>query len=501
METFFNPSSVAVIGASNSPFNLGATICRGLRKYLPFEGPVYAVNRKGEDVHGCAGYASVTDIPLPVDLAVVITPAKVVADFLRQCGAKGIKHVVIESSGFAEGGAEGVAMQRELDEIARQYGMRLLGPNCLGIMNTDNKFCCFYGIHEDNFHTFATGSGSVSYIVQSGGIVVTLLESFAGDVVKAGKIVSIGNKCDIDEADVIEYFERDEKTQVIGMYLENVQNGRKFLDAARLVTKPMIVFKTGRTDEGVRAAQSHTAGMANNDLIFDGFCAQAGVIRANSISELHSLPRIFTHMPPLKGKRIAVFTNSGAFGGITADLLIQAGLEMARLSPETQSRLAKTGQMFNVRNPIDLGPALSMETFLEIFDILLSSEEVDGLLPVPSLWHPMVIEAIMALVKKMPRLRKARRRLHTQCGGDDHRPPDKIPGAALRVAGRGRAGPCSVVPAIRFSPQEEKPPPCRVLSSRTPRLRKGGLLMIQTGGQRSRKVSDIEQTTAYAYRW
>jgi acetyltransferase len=182
--------------------------------------------------------------------------------------------------------------------------------------------------------------------------------------------------------------------------MENIKHGRKFIEAARKVAKPILVFKVGRTSEGVRAAQSHTAGMANNDLIFDNACKQAGVIRVNSISELHSLPKIFTHMPPLKGKRIAMFTNSGAFGGITADLLVQSGLEMAKLSLETQERLSKTGRIFNVTNPIDLGPALSMQTFLEIFDILLSSDEVDGLLPVPSLWHPMVIDAIMELVKK-----------------------------------------------------------------------------------------------------
>jgi acyl-CoA synthetase (NDP forming) len=400
MDTFFNPSSVVVIGASNSPFNLGSTICRALHDLLKYKGTVYAVNRKGETVYGCPGYVSVTDIPGQLDLAVIISPAKTVPGFVRQCGEKGIKRIIIESAGFSEGGEEGQAMQRDIDETARTYGMRIMGPNCLGVLNSDNKFCCFYGIQEDNFETFVNRPGSISYIIQSGGIVVIVLESLSTDVVNAGKIVSIGNKSDIDEADMMEYFNRDEKTEVIGMYLENIKNGRKFLETARKVKKPMLVFKVGRTSEGVRAAQSHTAGMANNDIIFDSACKQAGIIRVQSISELHSLPRIFTHMPPLKGRRIAVFTNSGAFGGITADLLVQSGLKMAQLSPETQEKLARTGQIFNAANPIDLGPAISMQTFLDIFDILLSSDEVDGLLPVPSLWHPMVIEAIMELVKK-----------------------------------------------------------------------------------------------------
>lgn len=344
MDKFFNPSSVVVIGASNSPFNLGSTICRALNEFLPYEGKVYAVNRKGEAVHGCPGYAAVTDITEPVDLAVIIAPAKVVPEFVKQCGLKGIKRIIIESSGFSEGGEAGKAMQREIDETARAYNMRIMGPNCLGVLNTENKFCCFYGIQKDDFETFVKNSGTISYIIQSGGIVVIVLESFSTDVVNAGKIVSIGNKSDIDEADMIEYYNQDEKTEVIAMYLENIKNGRKFLNTARKVKKPMLVFKVGKTGEGVRAAQSHTAGMANNDLIFDSACKQAGIIRVQSISELHSLPKIFTHMPPLKGKRIAVFTNSGAFGGITADLLVQSGLEMARLSPKPRKSWPRPGR-------------------------------------------------------------------------------------------------------------------------------------------------------------
>jgi len=400
MERFFNPESVVVIGASNSPFNLGATICRALNEVSAWGGTVFAVNRKAETVHGCQGFKAVTDIPQDVDLAVIITPAKVVPEFVEQCAEKGIRRIVIESSGFAEGGEEGKVMQRRIDEIARKNGIRILGPNCLGVLNARNQFCCFYGIQVDDFSTFAQEDGSISYVIQSGGIVVIVLESFFMDVVKVNKIVSIGNKSDIDEADMLEYFNRDDTTEVIGMYLENIRNGRRFMEAARRVKKPILVFKVGKTGEGARAAVSHTAGMANDDRIFDIACRQAGIIRVDSIADLHSMPRIFTHMPPLKGRRIAVFTNSGAFGGITADLLVQSGLEMARLSPETQEKLARTGQLFNASNPIDLGPALSMQTFLEIFDILLSSDEVDGLLPVPSLWHPMVIEAIVELVKK-----------------------------------------------------------------------------------------------------
>ena len=213
-------------------------------------------------------------------------------------------------------------MQAEIDQTARTYGIRIMGPNCLGVLNPENGFCCFYGIQEDNFDMFVQESGSISYVIQSGGIVVIVLESFVTDVTKANKIISIGNKSDIDEADMLEYLNKDDSTEVVGMYLENIKDGKKFLEAAKKMTKPVIAFKVGRTIEGAKAAQSHTAGMANNDLIFDNACKQGGIIRAKTISELHALPKIFTHMPPLRGKRIAVFTNSGAFGGITADLLV-----------------------------------------------------------------------------------------------------------------------------------------------------------------------------------
>jgi acyl-CoA synthetase (NDP forming) len=387
MDKFFDPKSVAVIGASNSPFNLGSTICRSLNKFSSWEGEVYAVNRKAEEVYGCKGYASLTDIPGEVDLAVIITPASVVPQFLDQCVEKGIKHVVIESSGFSEGGKEGKAMQRRIDETARKNGIRVMGPNCLGVLNARNGFCCFYGIQEDNFDTFITDTGTVSFIIQSGGIVVIVLESFIMDVVRANKIVSIGNKCDIDEADMLEYFQNDDSTEVIAMYLENVKNGRKLIETARKVRKPILAFKVGRTSEGARAAMSHTAGMANNDTVFDTACRSGGIIGSTPSRSSTPAQDLHTYAAH-EGKTHRGLHESGHSAGITADLLVQSGLEMARLSLKPQERLSRTGQIFNVSNPSTLGPAISMQTFLEIFDILLSSDEVDGLLPVPSLCTP-----------------------------------------------------------------------------------------------------------------
>jgi acyl-CoA synthetase (NDP forming) len=399
MEKFFDPKSVVVVGASNTPFNLGATICNMLKDYLQYSGPVYAVNSKGEAVNGYPGFTSILDLPQAPDLAVIIVPARIVPAVIKDCARKGIKRIVIESAGFSEGGRDGAAMQREIDDAAKSGGIRIMGPNCLGTLSTRNRFCCFYGLNPSlvEMGRIFEAPGNVSYVIQSGGVAVLAMESLYYDLVGLNKVVSIGNKCDVDEADLVDYFQNDE-TQIIGMYLENVTKGRKLMEAAKRSRKPVLMYKVGRTSEGAQAAMSHTAGMANNDLIFDCACRQAGIIRLKSIDELHSLPKIFTEMPPLKGKRIAAFTNSGAFGSIAVDLLVEEGLQIARLSTETQEKLKKTGQVFNVKNPVDIGPA-PPQTYLDIFDILLSADEVDGLLPLLSVWMPFVIDVLQELLK------------------------------------------------------------------------------------------------------
>jgi acyl-CoA synthetase (NDP forming) len=399
MEKFFDPKSVVVIGASNTPFNLGSTICNMLKDYLQYKGTVYAVNSKGETVNGYPGYSSVIDLPETPDLAVIIVAAKNVPNIINDCARKGIKRIIIESAGFSEGGEDGKAMQREIDDVARANNIRIMGPNCLGTLDTRNKFCCFYGVNPSliEMKQIFEDPGNISYIIQSGGIVVLVMESLYYDLVGVNKIVSIGNKCDVDEADLIDYFQND-ATEVIGIYLENLDKGRKLMEAAKKSRKPVLIYKVGRTQEGVMAAMSHTAGMANNDLIFESACKQAGIIRLQSIDELHSLPKMFTEMPLLKGKRVAMFTNSGAFGSISADLLVEAGLQVVRLTPQTQEKLKKAGQVFNIKNPVDIGPA-PPQTYLDIFEILLSADEVDGLLPLLSVWQTFVIDTLLELLK------------------------------------------------------------------------------------------------------
>ncbi len=395
MDRFFNPSSVVVIGSSNSPFNLGASISYAL-SCLGYTGRMFAVNSKGEDVHGSRGFKSVFDIPGEVDLAIVLTPARVVPAIVRECGEKGIRHLIIETAEFSEAGEEGKRLQEEISECAREFGIRFLGPNCLGTINAHNKFCCFFGITPGMYDGVFDRPGSISFIIQSGGIGALIIDSFRKDITNINKVVSIGNKEDVDESDLIEYFKGD-NTEVICLYLESIKNGRKLLETAKRTKKPVLIYKVGRTGEGSKAAMSHTAGMANNDVIFESACRQAGIVRLKSISELYTLPKMFTSMPLMKGKRVAVFTNSGAFGGITADLIVESGLEMASFSEETKERLRSTAKLFNVSNPVDLGPTLGKQTFIDIWDAILSSDRVDGLLAVPNVWQKVVVEAICEL--------------------------------------------------------------------------------------------------------
>lgn len=396
LDKFFNPTSVAVIGASNGLFNLGATICNCLKNYIKFPGPVVAINRKAEEVSGYPGYASVTDVPHDIDLAVIITPASVVPAFVKQCGEKGIRNIVIESAGFSEQGEEGKALQKELDGYAKQYSIRLLGPNCLGVMNNVSRFCCFYGAYDGIMEALKK-LGGVSYVIQSGGVGVVIIESLMDDVQGINKMVSIGNKTDVDESDLLDYFNTD-NTQVIAMYLENVADGEKLMNTARRVKKPIMIFKSGRTEAGSAAALSHTAGMANNDAVFESACRQSGIIRLKSISELYSLPKMLTEMPLLKGNRIAAFTNSGAFGSISADIMVEAGLTIPRLAANTREKLSKIKGVFNVNNPVDIGPA-PPQVYLDLIDIILAAPEVDGLLLMSSIWRDFVIDVIKEVIK------------------------------------------------------------------------------------------------------
>lgn len=395
MDTFFNPSSVVIIGASNAAFNLGATICKALIDDVSYPGRVYAVNRAGEDVCDAKGFRSLDDIGEPIDVAVIITPAFVVPEIVRQCGEKGIRNVIIESSGFSEQGDEGRRLQREIDEAMRLYRIRIIGPNCLGILDTYSRFTTMYGANH-LAPLVIRHPGFVSYVVQSGGIGALIVERLMENVSGINKMVSLGNKADLDETDFIDYFDTD-RTKVIALYLESVEDGRKLMQSVRRTQKPVLVYKSGKSEAGSRAILSHTAGMAQNDVVFDNACRQAGMIRLHSPEELCVLPKMFTEMPLLAGNRIAVFTNSGGVGTIGADMLEETDLVMAPFSEETKAKLSRLPGVFNAGNPVDIGPA-PPDIYLEIYKILLEADEVDGVLNMVNIWRDYVIDVMETLV-------------------------------------------------------------------------------------------------------
>lgn len=398
MDAFFKPESVVIIGASNSPNNLGAPICNSLRK-LGFPGKTCVVNSKGEAVSDCPGYRSVLQVPDPVDLAVILAPARVVPGVMRECGEKGIRSVIVESAGFGELGSEGKRLQQEMDEAARSHGIRFVGPNCIGTMDSHSRFTSFFGVRPGIFDSLFDRPGQVSIVTQSGGVGTLILRSMMSDVATFSKIISIGNKADISESDMLAHLIDDPLTGVIGMYLENISDGRKLCDTAARSTKPIIVYKGGTTTQGARAAVSHTAGMSNNDVIFDNACRQAGMIRLKSVTELYSMPKIFTAMPLLTGRRIAIVTNTGAFGTILADLLVHAGLDPVILKDDLQSRIRGLGTIYNAANPIDFGPGISGEAFLNVFRLLLESDQVDGLVLAINIWQQVIIDAVIELME------------------------------------------------------------------------------------------------------
>jgi len=396
MSSFFNPGSLVIIGASNAPGNLGAPMCDSLKK-LGYEGNVFVVNRKGEEVHGCAGFVSVSEVPGQIELAVILTPAKTVPRIMRECGEKGISNVIIETAGFGELGDGGKELQQEIDLTAREYGIRFIGPNCIGSMDAHMRFTSFFGVKPGVFDDLFDSPGETSIITQSGGVGTLVLRSLMSDVVGFSKIVSIGNRADIDESDMLEYLAGDPLTGVICMYLENIGDGKKLMRAASGSNKPVLVYKAGTTSQGARAASSHTAGMANNDIVFESACRQAGIVRLKSVTELYSMPKIFISMPVLKGNRVVIVTNTGAFGTILTDLLVNSGMNPVVLSGKMQAAIKNAATVFNAANPIDLGPGIDGEAFLGAFRLLLESDEVDGLVLAINVWQQSIIDAIIRL--------------------------------------------------------------------------------------------------------
>lgn len=291
MRELFEARSIAVIGASPKPGKVGHVILRNLIA-SGFSGELYPVNPTADQILGRKAYPDLPSIPGPVELAVVVVPAVVVPQIMEQAGAKGVKVAVVISAGFRETGKEGAELERKVGEIAARHGVRVLGPNCLGVISTRNNMNATF---TDDYPR----AGAVAITSQSGAMGTIVLDWAKSTKIGFSQFVSVGNKLDIDEADLLEYLRQDEQTKVIGMYIEGMKRGREFIEQASATSrcKPILALKAGRTSTGAKAASSHTGALSGSDRIYDAAMAQAGVVRVKTIDELFDLLQVFANMP------------------------------------------------------------------------------------------------------------------------------------------------------------------------------------------------------------
>ncbi|MCW4033561.1 MAG: CoA-binding protein [Candidatus Bathyarchaeota archaeon] len=381
LETFFNPKSVAVIGASKTPGKLGYNAVQNLLN-LGFKGKIYPVNPKGGEVLGLKIYPNVKDIPEPVDVGQILVPAPFVIDIMKDLAEKGVKYVVIITGGFTEAGKDGAKTEGEIIRIAKEAGMRIIGPNTTGIISAPANFSTTF-LNFENMRI-----GDASYIAQTGNFgSITLLWILTKEHFGLCRVIGLGNKCDVDDADALEFLGEDPETKVVGMYVEGLKNGRRFIEVARKAAKkkPVLVLKSGRTKAGARAAASHTASLAADDAIIESALRQAGVIRVKNYIDLVNYAKAFIYQPPPKGNRMGVITPSGGLGVVMADAIESSGLSIKPFFGETLKKLEEiTPPLIKVGNPFDIWPAISsignVKSFDEGLKAILADPEIDGVI-------------------------------------------------------------------------------------------------------------------------
>jgi acetate---CoA ligase (ADP-forming) len=382
MKLFFEPNTVALIGASTNRNRPGNQLFRNMEAC--FGDRFYPVNPRVERIGEKRCYKSILDVPAEIDLAVVFIPARGVPQVLEECAAKGIRRVIIESAGFAEAGPEGKALEERCHAIAKKRGLRLWGPNCMGLIN----------VHRTKVLSFMASwvwqgvftPGVVSLVVQSGMLSAGFLGHIMGRTpFGLSKVCSIGNKLEVDETDLLEYFVEDPETEVIAMYLESIEKGRRFLDLVRSTQKPIVVLKGGRSSFGTRAAVSHTSALAQDDRVLDSALRQSRVIRVRGLTELLDVARCLgaSKVRKASGARVAVLTFSGGGGVVTSDTIADLGMELADLAPATLSRLkALFPDWMDPSNPVDLYPAYekrgTTETLKQTIEAVVDDPAVDA---------------------------------------------------------------------------------------------------------------------------
>jgi acetate---CoA ligase (ADP-forming) len=377
IKAIFAPRSVAVIGASAKPQSLGRAVFANLL-FAGYNGCVYPVNSKTKSVLGVRAYPTVLDVPDEVDLAVVLVPAGFVPQVLKDAGRKGCKGAIVISAGFKEIGGSGIELEHQLQSVAQEFGMAVVGPNCFGVINTDPAV----SLNATFSRNFPLG-GKIAFISQSGAVGVAALEYAAAEKIGFSKFVSIGNKADLNENDILEALEDDPETEVILLYLEALENPREFVRLARRISekKPILGVKSGRTLEGAKAAASHTGALAGSDEVYDSLFTQCGVLRVDTLEELFRLGMAFSKQPLPRGNRVAIVTNAGGPGIMATDNSVRHGLELANLDPKTKSILmSDLPPTVSLNNPIDLIGDADESRYQLAMQAVLRDDNVDGVI-------------------------------------------------------------------------------------------------------------------------
>jgi acetyl coenzyme A synthetase (ADP forming)-like protein len=377
-----------VVGASREPGKLGYEILKNIID-AGYEGGIYPINPKADEMMGLKCYPSVKDIPGKVDLAVIVVPGKFVPSVISDCGSKNVRAAVVISGGFGETGAAGAQLERQMVEAAKKSGVRIVGPNCQGLNSTSVGLCASWPL--------VTTKGPISVISQSGTVLAAIGCWAETDGIGVSKLVALGNKCDVDEIELLGYFGKDEATKVIGLYIEGTRDGRKFIEVARKVSenKPIVVLKSGRTVKGSEAAKSHTRSLAGLDKVFDAAFKKARVIRVNDADEMYDACKAFASMPLPKGRNVAIVTSSGGAGIITTDACEELGLNVVELPTDLGATLKQNlPPECIIRNPLDLTGSASSQGYDTVLSTFLASPNIHSVIVIVGDPMPGISEVI-----------------------------------------------------------------------------------------------------------
>ena len=375
MNKFFYPSSLAIFGVSPEPRNLAKNIITNCQK-MGFQGEIFPVGRNSGIVDGKKIITEPESLPQGIDLAVILVPAKMVPSVMDLCGRKGIHHAIISTGGYAEFQAENNKDEDDLLQIANQYGIRFIGPNCIGVICTNIGLCTpFNPLRPKNFK-----KGPISIIVQSGGVATQASYYFSEEHVGFSKVISAGNKLDLNELDLIEYLIGDDDTEQIHLYLESIDDGRGLLRLAKSSPKPIVIFKSNVSQTASAVAKSHTAALSNNDRIVDGALRQAGVVRVQDIHDMTVCAKALC-LPPLKGNRLAVISLSGGFAVILGDACDGYGFQCPELPRDLVDKIEsfRRGGVIRMSNPMDFGDVHDINALAFTLKSCLALEDIDGL--------------------------------------------------------------------------------------------------------------------------